>query len=82
MANTKVNAAATQKGELHRNSVSVLGIFGPQEKLRALVRLSSGRIKEVERGDRLASGEIVAIDKDGVLLRQSGRTKRIDIPGS
>lgn len=82
MANSKVNVAATQRGKLQRNAIAVLGVFGPQDKLQALVRLSNGRVKKVKSGERIASGQIVAIDKDGLVLRQSGQNRRIDIPGS
>ncbi|MDA7963865.1 hypothetical protein [Ruegeria sp.] len=82
MANSTVKTAATQKGALKKNSVAVLGIFGPKAELRALMRLSSGRVKEVKPGSRVASGTVVAIDEDGIMLRQSGQTKRIVIPGS
>ncbi|MTI03428.1 hypothetical protein [Roseibium sp. RKSG952] len=81
MSNATVKSAATKKGALKKNSVSVLGIFGPKANMRALMRLSSGRVKEVKPGSRVASGTVVAIDEDGVMLRQSGQTKRIAIPG-
>ncbi|WP_253276798.1 hypothetical protein [Ruegeria sp. 6PALISEP08] len=67
---------------MKKNTVSVLGIFGPKSDLRALMRLSSGRVKEVKPGSRVASGTVIAIDEDGIMLRQSGQTKRITIPGS
>ena len=82
MANSTVKSAATQAGALKKNSVSVLGIFGPKSELRALVRLSSGRVKKVKPGSRVASGKVIAIDEKGVVLRQSGQNRRIDIPGS
>ncbi len=82
MPNTNVKSAATQAGALKRNSVSVLGIFGPKADLRALMRLSSGRVKEVKPGSRVASGTVVAIDEDGIMLRQSGQIRRMAIPGS
>ncbi len=82
MSNTTVKSAATQKGALRKNSVSVLGIFGPKTDLRALMRLASGRVKEVKPGSRVSSGTVVAIDEHGVMLRQSGQTRRIEIPGS
>ncbi|WP_254444624.1 hypothetical protein [Ruegeria arenilitoris] len=81
MANKTVKSAATQRGALKKNSVSVLGVFGPARNMRALVRLSSGRVKEVETGSRIASGTVMAIDEHGVMLRQSGQTKHIAIPG-
>ncbi|TMV08883.1 hypothetical protein FGK63_07120 [Ruegeria sediminis] len=82
MSNSKVNGAATQQGALAKNSVAVLGVFGPSNDLRALMRLSNGRIEKVEPGSRVGSGTVAAIDENGVMLRQSGQTKRIDIPGS
>lgn len=82
MSNATVKSAATQKGALKKNSVSVLGVFGPKADMRALMRTSSGRVKEVKLGSRVSSGTVVAIDAEGVMLRQSGRTTRIVIPGS
>ncbi|WP_170399409.1 hypothetical protein [Ruegeria arenilitoris] len=82
MSNATVKSAATQKGALNKSSVSVLGVFGPKSDMRALVRMSSGRVKEVKPGSRVSSSTVVAIDDDGVMLRQSGQTKRIAIPGS
>ncbi len=82
MANPKVDSAATQKGALSTHGTSVLGIFGQTNDLRALMRTSTGRVKEVQPGSRVGSSTIVAIDKDGVLLRHSGQTQRIAIPGS
>lgn len=81
MSNATVKSAATQRGALKKNSVSVLGVFGPKADMRALMRLSSGRVKEVKPGSRVASGTVVAIDEHGIMLRQSGQTKRIAIPG-
>ena len=82
MSNTKVNSAATQQGVIRKNQIAILGVFGPKDKLRALVRLSNGRVEQVKTGDRVASGQIVAIDDKGIMLRQRGQTKRIDIAGS
>lgn len=82
MANATVKSAATQAGALKKNAVSVLGIFGPKADLQALVRMSSGRIKKVKPGSRVGPGKVVAIDENGVVLRQSGQNRRIDIPGS
>ncbi|WP_170383056.1 hypothetical protein [Ruegeria atlantica] len=82
MSNATVKSAATQKGALNKSSLSVLGVFGPKSDMRALMRMSSGRVKEVKLGSRVSSGTVVAIDAEGVMLRQSGQTKRITIPGS
>ncbi|WP_170782508.1 hypothetical protein [Ruegeria lacuscaerulensis] len=81
MPNSTVESAATQKDALKKSSVALLGVFGPKTELRALMRLSSGRVKEVKPGSRVASGTVVAIDAEGIMLRQSGQTQRIAIPG-
>ncbi len=82
MSNATVKSAATQKGALKKNSVSLLGVFGPKSEMRALMRLTSGRVKEVRLGTRVSTGTVVAIDADGVILQKSGETQRITIPGS
>ncbi|WP_424833485.1 hypothetical protein [Ruegeria sp.] len=82
MPNATVKATATQTGVLKKNSVSVLGVYGPKADMRALMRMSSGRVKKVKIGSRVASGTVVAIDEDGIVLRQSGQTRRMTIPGS
>lgn len=81
MANSTVKKAATQRGKLQRNSFSVLGVFGPKDGLRALVRTSNGRVKQVGAGERVSTGKVVAIDDKGLILRQSGQNRRFDIPG-
>ncbi len=82
MSNVTVKSAATQQGALNKSSVSVLGVFGPKADMRALVRMGSGRVKKVRPGSRVSSGKVLAIDEDGIMLRQSGQNKRIAIPGS
>lgn len=82
MSNQIVKGAATQKGALSKHSTTVLGVFGPKNDMRALMRLSSGRVKEVKTGSRIGMSTIVAIDEDGIMLRHSGQTQRIAIPGS
>ncbi|WP_425043762.1 hypothetical protein [Primorskyibacter sp. S87] len=77
----RVAASATQAGALDTNAMSLLGVFGPAGKMKAMVRLPGGRIKTVQNGSRLESGRIVAIDKDGVMVHRTGSTKRIQIPG-
>lgn len=82
MSNTTVNKAATQSGALKRNSTSVLGVFGPQGDMRALIRTSSGRVKQVKAGARINSAKVVGIDKEGLILQKNGRTQRLNIAGS
>ncbi|KIC10148.1 hypothetical protein RA19_12955 [Leisingera sp. ANG-M1] len=78
----KVAGLATQDNAVNRSNLSLLGLFGPEDSLTALVRLPSGRTRKVTRGSRLSSGRVVAIDAQGLVLNSNGETRRLAIPGS
>lgn len=79
----KVAGLATQDNAVNRNRLNLLGVYGPEDSLTALVRLPSGRTKTVSRGTRLSSlGRVVAIDAHGLVLSANGETKRLPMPGS
>ncbi|EDZ45528.1 conserved hypothetical protein [Rhodobacterales bacterium Y4I] len=79
----KVAGLATQGNAVNRNRLNLLGIYGPENSLTALVRLPNGRTKTVTRGTRLSSlGQVVAIDAEGLVLNSNGETKRLPMPGS
>ena len=75
-----VAATATSKGVLEKGELTLLGLFGPEADLAALVRLPGGRILKVVAGDRLDQGRVVAIDSEGLMLQRGGATSRITIP--
>lgn len=60
---------------------TLLGVFGPEARMKALVRLSGGRVKQIETGARLPQGRVVAIDADGVMVERHGKTHRIPVAG-
>ncbi|MCV6585862.1 MAG: hypothetical protein OIF47_10035 [Marinibacterium sp.] len=71
---------ATKNGIANTNSTILLGVFGSDENLKAMIRLPSGRVKRIARGDRLRGGERVAgVDRDGVLLEKNGSTRRLPL---
>lgn len=76
-----VAAKATETAALDRSALSLLGLFGPSDALRALVRLPGGRIKQVEAGQNLDWGRIVGIDATGIMVLKKGQTTRISMPG-
>ncbi len=76
-----VAALATRPAALDHAAVTLLGVFGSSDSLRALVRLPGGRIRQVEPGQRLGLGRIAGIDATGLMLTKNGRTDRIAIPG-
>lgn len=79
---TPANVAemATQSGVLSRSSLSLIGIFGPDKDMQALVRAPNGKVHRVARGSRLSAGRIVAIDAKGVMLERNGRTVHLTLP--
>jgi len=78
-AQTTAESIATQKDALPDRRVTLIGLFGPQDALQGMVRLSSGRIKTVQPGARLPIGRIVAIDLDGLLVERGGTVGRLPI---
>lgn len=73
---------ATQPGAMNRSATTLLGIFGPERNLEAMVRTPGGSIRKVKTGATLPAGKIVAIDHKGLLLEKGGETVRLVIPGS
>ncbi|WP_083099031.1 hypothetical protein [Pseudophaeobacter leonis] len=73
---------ATQSSALPQNSLSLLGLFGSKGDLSAMVRLPSGRVKTVRPGSRVANGKVLGIDATGLVLEKSGRTQKLEMPGS
>lgn len=79
---TPANVAdlATTPKALPQGGLTLIGLTGNAQGFRALVRLPGGRIKTVEPGTRLAQGQVVAIDGDGLMLQHMGKTRRIALP--
>lgn len=73
---------ATQTGALHKSGLGLLGLFGAEGDLRAMIRLPNGRVKTVQKGSRISRSKVLGIDAKGVLLESSGQTRRIEMPGS
>ncbi|MDC0657162.1 hypothetical protein N6L27_04045 [Leisingera sp. SS27] len=78
----KVAGLATQTNAVNRSNLSLLGIYGPENSMSALIRLPSGRTREVKRGTKLSQGQVIAIDAQGLVLNQRGETRRLVMPGS
>lgn len=80
---TPANVAghATTSGALERNDFALIGLFGKDGALSALVRLPNGRIQTVATGTKIPQGQVVAIDAEGLMLQKNGRTERISMPG-
>lgn len=71
---------ATSKDVLDRRGADVIGLFGTQGHMSALIRLSSGTIKRVEVGEKIGFNRIVAIDEQGVIISRNGHNQRLSLP--
>ena len=76
----RVAQTATKKVDLGSGSDTLIGVFGPEQAMKALVRDSNGRIRKVKRGSRISAGLVVAIDAKGLMVQRSGKVHRMEIP--
>ena len=77
----RVATAATQSGVLNRSTTTLIGVFGPEQDMQAMMRMSGGAVRRVKRGASVAGGKVVAIDAKGLILQKGGDTVRLVIPG-
>lgn len=78
----KVAELATSSADIPERGLLLLGLFGTSEEPRAMIRLTSGRIRTVMPGD-LVSGRLVAgINDTSVFLAKNGTTLRLSLPAT
>lgn len=75
-----VAGPATETVVLPRNTPMVIGIFGPDQGLSAMIRMPNGRITTVHRGDKVNGRQVVRIDAKGVVVVAHGREDRFAMP--
>lgn len=76
----KVAGLATQSADLARHHPVVIGVFGPENAMSAMVLMPNGKTESVQRGQRIKGKQVVRIDKDGVVLAHNGREERLPLP--
>ncbi len=69
---------ATEKATLNR--IALIGIFGSETNLSALIRETNGDIARVSVGDIFNGGVVKAIGKDNLILSRNGKTKVMKLP--
>ncbi|QBF31386.1 hypothetical protein [Thalassococcus sp. S3] len=75
----RVAGFATVEDQIDLSGTIVLGVFGANTDLTALVRLRSGRVRRVRRGMRLSGSDVAGIDSDGIVLHRHGRISRLSL---
>lgn len=71
---------ATQENAINLRKVNLIGVYGASNDRRALVRLSSGRYKKVQVGDRIDGGRVAAINTSELHYVKGGRTIVLKMP--
>lgn len=76
----QAQARATTHADFNSRKMMVLGIYGADDDLRALLRLPDGSVHVIARGTRVGAQTVVAIDAANVVLSGKGGVRRLDIP--
>lgn len=71
---------ATTRADIPRSGPMLIGVFGKEDSPKALIRLPSGKVHEVTRGDRLGTDMVLAIAADEVILKGGSATTRLSLP--
>jgi type IV pilus biogenesis protein PilP len=71
---------ATVRNALRLNRVNLIGVYGKPSSRRALIRLSNGRYKKVQVGDRLDGGRVQAIGESELRYTKGGRPVTLKMP--
>ena len=75
-----VAKAATVRNQINLRKINLIGVYGKPNSRRALVRLSNGRYKKVQGGDRLDGGRISAIGDGELRYQKNGRNVILKMP--
>ncbi len=71
---------ATIKNAINLRKVNLIGVYGTASNRRALVRLTTGRYKKVQVGDRIDGGKVSAISEGELHYTKSGRSIVLKMP--
>jgi len=71
---------ATERNAINLRQVNLIGVYGTPSDRRALVRLSNGRYRKVQVGDRIDGGRVSAIGDTELRYTKSGRSVVLRMP--
>lgn len=66
--NAVVAENATRRGVIPLDEVALLGVAGPDDAMRAIIRMADGAIVTGALGERIALGDLVEISPAGVVI--------------
>lgn len=79
-SSASVTREATVRNAINLRKVNLIGVYGTPSDRRALVRLSNGRYKKVQVGDRIDGGRISAIGEGELRYQKRGRNLVLKMP--
>ena len=71
---------ATQKAALKRGTLTLIGIAGGAETLRALILLPSGKVVTAQLGEKSSVGTVLGIDNTRVILMRGNKQLTLELP--
>ena len=71
---------ATLKGALKRDSLTLIGIMGSSDAMRALIMLPTGRVVTAQMGETSSVGTVIGIDGTRVILMRGGKQLTLEMP--
>ncbi len=71
---------ATQKAVLKRGTLTLIGIAGGGDTLRALILLPSGKVVTTQLGETSRIGTVLGIDETRVILKRGNKHLTLDMP--
>ena len=71
---------ATIQNAMNLRKINLIGVYGTSSSRRALVRLSNGRFKKVQVGDRIDGGKVAAISDTELRYVKSGKNVVLKLP--
>ena len=71
---------ATLTNAINLGKINLIGVYGTASSRRAMVRLGSGRILQVEVGDRVDGGQVAAIGENELRYVKNGRNVVLSLP--
>ena len=79
-ATPEIAANATEANALPLNRLVLLGTFGDAKAPAALIRMPSGDVVKVTKGEKTKMGEVVGISDGLVIFAKHDRTTRLSMP--
>lgn len=79
-SSASVARQATIQNAINLNKINLIGVYGTSSSRRALVRMSNGRYKKVQVGDRIDGGKVAAISDTELRYVKSGKNVVLKLP--